>query len=35
MKGGREVVATVAVALAGLVVILGVLGLAALTSPVP
>lgn len=35
MKGGREVVATVAVALAGLAVILGVLGIAALTNPVP
>jgi hypothetical protein len=35
VRGGREVVATVAVALAGLAVILGVLALAALTNPVP
>jgi hypothetical protein len=32
---GREMVATVAVAVIGLVVIGAVLGLAALTSPVP
>lgn len=32
---GREVAATVAVALIGLAVIAGVLGLAALTSPIP
>jgi hypothetical protein len=32
---GREVAATVAVALIGLAVILGVLGLMALTSPIP
>jgi hypothetical protein len=32
---GREVVATVAVTLAGLAVILVVLGLVALTNPVP
>jgi hypothetical protein len=32
---GREVAVTVAVALAGLAVILAVLGLAALTNPVP
>ena len=35
MKRGREVGATLAVALAGLAVILGVLALAALTNPVP
>jgi hypothetical protein len=35
VKGGREAVATVAVALAGLAIILAVLGLAALTNPVP
>jgi hypothetical protein len=32
---GREVAATLAVALIGLAVILGVLGLMALTSPIP
>jgi hypothetical protein len=35
VRGGREAVATVAVALAGVAVILVVLGLAALTNPVP
>jgi hypothetical protein len=35
VKRGREVVATVAVTLAGLAVILAVLGLTALTNPVP
>jgi hypothetical protein len=35
VKRGREVAATAAVALAGLAIILAVLGLAALTNPVP
>jgi hypothetical protein len=35
VKGGREVAATVAVALIGLAIIAAVLGLVALTNPVP
>jgi hypothetical protein len=35
VKRGREVIATVAVALAGLAVIVAVLGIVALLNPVP